>query len=111
MHSSTAQEIVHGVIEVIKQLRNKCPESKVINIGITPIKDIKLDLKAKQINELLKKNADEIQVFFLDLTPHLVDSNGHQKTGPFKDGLHFTAAAYRVWHQTMKPLFDKLYKQ
>ncbi|CAG2172097.1 unnamed protein product, partial [Oppiella nova] len=107
-------EVLRGLEEIIKELRSKFTVSKVIVIGHTPYHDDdrRKDVSevSKQINVELKKFADEKDVFFLDLTPHLVDSKGQQLPGLFKDGLHFTLEGYKVWHQVMNPLFERLMK-
>jgi len=108
----TVADIAHGITQITKELKDKFSNSKVINIGITPIRDLKLRAEAKEINALLKSNADEKNVFFLDIGPQMVDSNGDQKPGLFKsDGVHPNAAGIQIWHQTMRPLFEKLYSE
>jgi lysophospholipase L1-like esterase len=38
------------------------------------------------------------------------DSPGVEKSGLFVDGAHLTAEGYKVWYETMEPLFKKLYE-
>ena len=96
----------------MEKIRSKCPKSKLINIGVLPLKDQKKNARVKPINELLAQTADDKNVFFLDVGPQLLDSKGHQKSGLFRpDGIHPTLKGYEVWHKEMKPLFEKLYEE
>jgi len=103
-------DIARGITEIVKQLRTKLPNSKIISLGITPRSDPDGETKAKHINALIAKNADEKHVFFLDMASHFLDSNGKEKAELFKDGKHLSSAGYQIWYQTMEPLFEKLYQ-
>ena len=107
--SPSANDVLSGLEEIVNELRAKFPASKVIIIGHTPYIIQSISERSKQINAELKKTADEKNVFFIDLTPHLVDSKGQQLPKLFKsDHLHFTLEGYKVWHQIMSPLFEQL---
>ncbi|CAG2105420.1 unnamed protein product [Medioppia subpectinata] len=105
-------EVLRGLKEIITELKAKFTDTGIIVIGHTPYHndDRRPDVSevSKEINRELKKFADEKTVYFLDLTPSLVDSSGQQLPGLFKDGLHFTLDGYRVWHRVMGPLFERL---
>ncbi|CAG2170871.1 unnamed protein product [Oppiella nova] len=109
--SPSGPDILRAEEEIIKELRAKFPTSKVIIIGHTPYIIESISERSKQINVDLKKFADEKDVFFMDLSPHMVDSKGQQLPQLFKsDHLHFTPEGYKVWQQVMGPLFERLMK-
>jgi len=106
----TDADIAHGITQIIKELRAKLPNSKIISLGITPRSDSNGETKAIQINSLIAKNADEVNVFFLDMSSHFLDSASKEKVGLFKDGKHLTGEGYQVWYEAMEPTLSQLLK-
>jgi beta-glucosidase len=107
-------EVLRGLQEIVHELRAKFPKTPVIIIGHTPYNDDgrRKDVSevSKQINVEMKKLDDNKTIYFIDLSPHLTDSDGKQITKYFKDGLHLTLEGFHVWHDAMRPLFEKLIK-
>jgi len=102
------EDIARGIGQLIAQIRTQLPETKIISIGLFPFNHHMFTKRAKRVNELLATNADELNVFFIDLIPHMTDSSGKQKPGLFADGLHLSSKGYDVWHQCMRPVIEKL---
>jgi len=95
--------------EIVKELRSKLPNSKLIIIGHTPYDRPKLEPIYKHNNEMLKQMADNKNIYFFDLSSQMVDSKGVQLANMFRpDHVHLSAQGYGVWDHTMRPLFEKL---
>ena len=108
MGSNTIEDIAHGVHAILQQLAVKMPVTKVILLGVLP-RNEPLGTKAKQLNVLLKKLADEKTVYWLDMWSAFETPEGKQKTELYvADHLHLNAAGYEVWAHTMEPLLNKL---
>ncbi|XP_054166592.1 platelet-activating factor acetylhydrolase IB subunit alpha2-like [Oppia nitens] len=107
--SPSASDVLKGHLEIIRELRSKFPLAKVIVMAHTPYTDPSISQRSKQINNELKKLADNQNVFFIDLTSRLTDGNGHQIAKLFKsDHLHLSIDGYNVWHEVMKSTFERL---
>lgn len=78
-------------------------------MGIPPVADKTKELKMQQTNSLILPFADNIHVFYLDLSPQLQTSPGVEKPGLYVDGVHFSKQGFLIWAETMEPLFKKLY--
>ncbi|CAG2105419.1 unnamed protein product [Medioppia subpectinata] len=102
--SPSGPDVLRGLEEIVKELRAKFPAAKVIIIGHTPYIIQSISERSKQINVELKKTADNKNVFFIDLTPNLTDSSGHQKPELFKgDHLHLTLAGIELCSADVHP--------
>ena len=88
----------------------KLPNTKILLLGILPRIEIKVDTKIIDCNVILAKNDDNKHVFYLNMNSHFEDSPGKEKSGLFVDGAHLTAEGYKVWYETMEPLFKQLYE-
>ncbi len=108
MGSSTAEDIAHGIKEIIRQLLVKMPSTKILLLGVLPRAGT-LEAKVEPINTLISKFDDKKQVFYLDMSDKFQDSPGKEKAGLYTDTVHLTKEGYQVWYETMEPLFKKLY--
>lgn len=106
----TGEETLKGLEEIVRELRSKFVSSKLIIIGHTPYNmKPEINQASKHNNLELKKLANNKDIFFVDLSPQLTDSKGDQLSQMFRDDrLHLSLNGYTVWHNTMKPLFEKL---
>ncbi|CAG2117880.1 unnamed protein product, partial [Medioppia subpectinata] len=92
----SAPDVLRGQQEIVRELRAKFTAAKVIIIGHTPYTNTLISERSKQINVELKKLADNRSVFYIDLTPYLMDSSGHQIPKLFLgDHLHLSLEGYR----------------
>jgi len=105
--ANTAEDIAHGIKEVINQLFMKMPSTKVLLLGILPRAGT-IETKVEEINTMISKFADDKKVFYLDMSSHFQDSPGKEKAGLYTDTVHLTKEGYQVWYDTMEPLLKKL---
>jgi len=110
--SLTGDQVLKGLQEIVKELRSKLPNSKLIIIGHTPYTISRIQTAATHNNQVLKSMADNNNIYFFDLTSNLTDSSGNQLANMFRtDHLHLSAQGYGVWDQVMRPTFEKLLNQ
>jgi lysophospholipase L1-like esterase len=108
MGVNTAEDIAHGIKEVIHQLLVVMPSTKILLLGILP-RAGGTETKVQAVNTIISKYNDDKQVFYLDMSDKFQDSPGNEKAGLYLDKVHLTPEGYQVWYETMEPLFKKLY--
>lgn len=96
---NTANEMVDGVRAVVKQLRSKLPQSKLLLLGIFPRGDVFNDRRGKilQVNQALARLHDGEWVTYLDIGPQFMDDNGIISPSIMPDFLHLSSAGYGIW--------------
>ena len=75
---NTEAEILEGVIAIVQQIRTRQPDTKIILLGIFPRGATFSTQRGKilQVNEALAKLDDGKHIFYLDIGPQLIESNG-----------------------------------
>ena len=108
--SNSAGDVLAGITAVVKALREKLPDMKVLVLGIFPFReDFNLQRgKALQVNQALYHLADQRNVFFLDFGHLLIQPNGKISKEIMRDFLHPTAEGYRIWAEAMEPKLAEL---
>lgn len=103
------EEVAHGVRAVAQAFRNKLPTTRVIVLGILPVKQQVKWAKCQQTNATLAGYAyPEDEVVFLDLEDHFTNEDGSLKSELYTDGTHLTAEGYRVMADAIQPEIDRL---
>jgi lysophospholipase L1-like esterase len=105
---NTAEDIAHGIKEIIRHLLVKMPSTKILLLGILP-RAGDLEKKVQAINTIISKYNDDKHVFYLDMSDKFQDSPGKEKAALYLGTLHLSKEGYQVWYETMEPLFKKLY--
>ena len=106
--NNTLEDIALGTKEILTQLKAKMPSIKIILLGVLPRGDSK-GIRAKNVNKLYEKLADNKTVYWLDMWSSFTSSDGKQKSELFtSDTVHPIEAGYKVWQQTMEPLLKEL---
>jgi beta-glucosidase len=107
---NSVSDVLAGVTSVVKTLRQKLPNTKVLVLGILPFReDFNLQRgKALQINQALYRLADQRNIFFLDIGYLLIQSSGKISKDIMRDFLHPTAEGYRIWAEAMEPKLREL---
>lgn len=104
----SADDIVTGIDNIIKILRQCSPQAKMIIQSILPVnnKFIKFSFDVSlihSINEKLQsfKNEEE-NIHYLDLFPVFADNNNQLILDYTNDGVHLKKDAYVVWAEQIK---------
>ncbi|MBI1375238.1 MAG: hypothetical protein GC159_21175 [Phycisphaera sp.] len=103
------EQVADGVRAVAQAFRKKLPGTRVILIGILPVKQRAKWAKCQQTNRILAGYAyPKDEVVFLDLQDRFADADGQQKPGLFTDGTHLTTEGYTVMADALVPVIDRL---
>ncbi|MBQ4144767.1 MAG: GDSL family lipase [Thermoguttaceae bacterium] len=103
----TPDEIVAGNAAIVKKIRELWPNAKILLLGDFPRGHQPTDPYREKIakaNAELAKLADKETVFFMDLTPNLLDDDGFLQTPITPDFLHLTPAGYEIWARAVSPV-------
>lgn len=109
--SNTSQEIADGVEVIVKQLRKKLPDTKVLLLGVFPRGTNKAD-KRRQVNEgtnaIFKKLADGKAVHYLDIGPKFLEKDGTLSREIMPDLLHLSEKGYTIWAESIEAKLKEL---
>jgi beta-glucosidase len=117
---NTGDDIAAGVEHLVKTIRSKSPNSKVLLLAILPrgahpnrkpsrdpadrMRDI------NTANARLAKLDNGSTVRFLDLGPKFLDSAGKIPADLMPDQLHPSKKGYEVWADAMRPKLEEMMK-
>ena len=109
---NTTPEIIEGVTAVVKGLRTKLPQSKILLLAVfprgekgTPIRD-----QLTAINTALAKLDDGKMVKFLDIGAKFLEPDGTLPKDTMPDLLHPNEKGYRIWADAMESTLTDLLK-
>ena len=105
-------DIARGREAIVKRLRAKLPDSRLLLLGALPaIDDHENGLRGTlaRANRLTAALADAQHVFWLDLSPAYLQPDGKLRAELFVgDRLHLSAAGYRVLADGLEPVVARL---
>jgi len=115
----TAPQISAGLGAVVRRIRAKLPETRILLLAILPRGprpdpgDVPDDSGRRMeiihaVNADLAKLADGRHVRFLDVGSLFLDANGRIRDDLMPDRLHPNPAGYEVWAAAMKPVLDEM---
>ena len=109
--NNTSQEIADGVEAIVKQLRKKLPETKVLLLGVFPRGANNAD-KRRKVNEganaIFKKLADGKVVHYLDIGPKFLQKDGTLPREIMPDLLHLSEKGYTIWAESIEAKLKEL---
>jgi lysophospholipase L1-like esterase len=84
---------------IIKQLRARLPETKLLVVGIFPRGVTFSPQRGKllQINQALAKAADGKMIHFVDFGSQLIEADGSISKEIMPDYLHLSEKGYEIW--------------
>jgi lysophospholipase L1-like esterase len=105
INADTPAEITEGVAAVVKKIREKTPEAKVLLLAVFPRRpnpDAVRD-RVKAVNDRIAKLDDGKTVKYLDIGPRFVKDDGTISREVMPDFLHLSRKGYRIWAEAMEP--------
>lgn len=107
---NTEAEILEGVQQIVKQLRQRLPATKVLVLGIFPRAQTFSPQRGKilQVNQALAKLADGNMVHYLDFGSELIEADGSISKTKMPDYLHLSEAGYEIWAAAIEPKLKEL---
>lgn len=102
--------VLEGVAAVVQKLREKLPETKILLLGIFPLReDFGPDrAKVAQVNQALYGLDDGHWVHFLDFGHIFLEKDGRVSKKIMPDFLHPNQAGYYLWAEAMEPKLASL---
>jgi lysophospholipase L1-like esterase len=103
-------EILEGVQAIVKQIRERLPDTKLIVLGIFPRSKTFSTQRGKvlQVNQALEKLADDKNIFYIDFGSKLIESDGSISVEMMKDALHPGEKGYQIWAESIEPKLKEL---
>jgi lysophospholipase L1-like esterase len=107
---NTEAEILEGVVAIVNQIRERLPDTKLLLFGIFPRGRTFSTQRGKilQVNEVLAKLADDNMIFYYDIGPQLIESDGSIARQMMGDALHPGARGYEIWAEAMEPKLKEI---
>src|SRR5262245_17734592 len=104
---NTGEEIGDGIKAIIGKLREKLPETKVLLLAIFPRSDKpaeneQMKEKIAKANQIAASLADNKMIYFMDIGPKFLDTEGNILTDTMPDHLHPNAKGYGIWAEAIE---------
>jgi len=98
-------DILEGVQAIVKQIRERLPDTKLILVSIFPRGATFSTQRGKilQVNQALAKLADGKMVFYVDFGSQLIESDGSISKAIMPDYLHLSEKGYEIWAEAIEP--------
>jgi len=109
---NTVPETIEGVQAVVKELRMKLPDSKVLLLAIFPRGALDDPQRAQValVNTVIAKLDDGQMVKYLDIDPNFLEGDGTLSKKIMPDLLHPNERGYQIWADAMNPTLDEMLK-
>jgi beta-glucosidase len=108
--SNTPDEIAEGVSDIVKTLRKKLPETKILLLGIFPRGEkpgtIREHLTA--VNAKIAQLDDGKNVKYLDIGERFLEKDGTLSKDVMPDFLHLSHKGYMIWADAIEPTLWKM---
>jgi lysophospholipase L1-like esterase len=109
--SNTPEQIAEGVSVIVKQLREKLPQTKILLLAVFPRGENKAD-KRRQVNEganaIFSKLDDGEHVFYLDIGQKFLQDDGTLTREIMPDLLHLSEEGYTIWAESIEAKLAEL---
>ena len=101
---NTPGQIVDGVTAIVDKLRSELPDTKVLLVAIFPRSENYTAQRGKlaMINQVLRKTADNRNVFWIDFGKRFLNKDGTIPSELMPDYLHLSQKGYEIWAQAME---------
>ena len=106
-----AADTAAGVERIVKELKKRLPETKVLLLGIFPRAEKARAIMRKrndEINHLISRFADDRTVFYININDAFLDGQGNLSREIMPDLLHPNTRGYELWAEAMEPKIKEL---
>jgi lysophospholipase L1-like esterase len=109
---NSAQQIAEGVKAIVKELRDKQPQMKILVLGIFPRGENINPQRGKitQCNQIIQKLDDGKNVFYLDIGHRFLEEDGTLSATIMPDYLHLSQKGYEIWADAIEGKLAELLK-
>lgn len=94
------EETAAGIRAILDKLRARCPDSKILLLGIFPRgekPDDRLRTLNEQTNAIIKDYADGEHIIYKDIGPEFLEHDGSLSKEIMPDLLHLSRKGYEMW--------------
>ena len=109
---NTEADILEGVTAIVKQIRERLPETKIILLGIFPRGKTFSPQRGKilQINQALEKLDDHKTIYYVDFGSQMIEADGSISAEIMPDAprLHPGERGYQIWAEAIEPKLKEL---
>ena len=110
-HRDPSQDTALGIETIVKELRTRLPETKILLLAIFP-RSATTDDELRKLNDatngIISGFSDDEHVFYLDINNAFLDEEGNLSKDIMPDFLHPNANGYQIWATAMEPMIQKL---
>ena len=101
---NTPGQIAEGIAAIVKKLREKLPGTKVLLVAIFPRGENYSAQRGKlaMINQVIRKQADEKNVFWVDFGHRYLNEDGTMPQSLMPDYLHLSKEGYEIWAEAIE---------
>jgi beta-glucosidase len=109
-HDNTAEEIGAGITAIVKQLRQKLPDTKVLILAVFPrgAKPSAQREKNAKASEIASQPADAEMIYYLDIGPKFLTDDATLTKDVMPDLLHLSPQGYEIWAASIEPTVAQL---
>lgn len=109
-NDNSAEDIGAGIEAIVKKLREKLPQAKVLVLAIFPRGEKPGPQREKnaKASEIAAKLADNQNVFYLDIGPKFLADGGTLTKDIMPDYLHLNPRGYEIWAEAIEPTVAQL---
>lgn len=112
-YQCSPQQTADGIRAIIAKLKEKCPSSKILLLGILPRGEEETDrvrVQTNATNQIIRNFADQKTVFYLDIGKKFLKPNGDGEVSTQPDMLHLSRKGYQIWADAIAPTVKNLMK-
>jgi lysophospholipase L1-like esterase len=103
-------DIATGTQAIIDTVRDKCPKSKILVLGIFPVGDGP-DPVPVGVNKIVATQDDKSTIRYLDIGDKFLGADGKVPAEIMPDKLHLSAKGYQIWSESMEPLLKEMLEE
>jgi lysophospholipase L1-like esterase len=102
-------DVADGIRAIAQEFRKRLPTTRVILLGILPVKDPVKHAKCQETNRILAGyDYPKDEVVFLDAQEKFLNADGMLNSGLYTDGTHLSAKGYEVLADAIEPMIERL---
>jgi len=104
-------ETAEGIEQILSTLRARCPEAKVLLLGVFPRGEQPDDPPRKineEVNAKLASMSDGEQFHYMDISSHFLNEEGLLSKEIMPDTLHLNEKGYDIWAKAIEPKLIEL---
>jgi beta-glucosidase len=107
---NTPGQIADGVVAIVKKLRTRLPDAKILLLAIFPRGENYSAQRGKlaMINQVIRRLADDRNVFWVDFGHKFLNDDGTLPRELMPDYLHLSKKGYEIWAESIEDQLSKI---